>query len=91
MSVTGRVKVSAPGRVCLFGGHQDFLGLPVIACAIDLSIEITGTPRSDSRSHLDMPDINGGDEFDGAGYLEYYHERDYLRAAVATRQQCVVA
>ena len=26
----------APGRVCLFGEHQDYLGLPVIAAAIPL-------------------------------------------------------
>ena len=87
MTVASRVKVSAPGRICLFGEHQDFLGLPVIACAIDLSIEITGTRRSDSMFHLDMPDINDGDEFDGAGYLEYAHERDYLRAAVNVLQR----
>ena len=30
----------APARVCLFGDHQDYLNLPVIACAIDRFIEI---------------------------------------------------
>ena len=34
------IRVTAPGRICLFGEHQDFLGLPVIACAIDLAMEI---------------------------------------------------
>ena len=33
----------APGRVCLFGDHQDYLGLPIIACAIDRFIEIQGS------------------------------------------------
>jgi len=81
------VRASAPGRICLFGEHQDFLGLPVIACAIDLAIEITGTPRSDSIFHLNMPDIGETDEFDGAEYLEYRHQRDYLRAAVNLLQR----
>ncbi len=36
------IRVTAPGRICLFGEHQDFLGLPIIACAIDLAIEIIG-------------------------------------------------
>ena len=27
--------VHSPARVCLFGDHQDYLGLPVIAGTID--------------------------------------------------------
>jgi galactokinase len=34
----------APGRVCLFGEHQDYLHLPVIAFALPLSCEIHVTP-----------------------------------------------
>nr|MDO8116777.1 galactokinase family protein [Candidatus Sigynarchaeota archaeon] len=26
----------APGRICLFGEHQDYLNFPVIAASIDL-------------------------------------------------------
>ena len=38
----------APGRICLFGEHQDYLGLPVIAAAIPLCcrIHVTPTPSS---------------------------------------------
>ena len=32
----------APGRVCLFGDHQDYLGLPIIATTIDKEITIKG-------------------------------------------------
>ncbi len=35
MPVPKHIRVTAPGRICLFGEHQDFLGLPVIACAIE--------------------------------------------------------
>ena len=31
----------APARICLFGDHQDYLGLPIIACAIDKYITLT--------------------------------------------------
>jgi galactokinase len=31
----------ASGRTCLFGDHQDYLGLPVIACAINRNIKLT--------------------------------------------------
>ncbi len=30
-----QIHTKAPARVCLFGDHQDYLGLPVIAAAID--------------------------------------------------------
>ncbi|MBK13109.1 MAG: hypothetical protein CL849_06205 [Crocinitomicaceae bacterium] len=39
---------SAPGRLCLFGEHQDYLGLPVIAMAINRRCKLTWTPRSDT-------------------------------------------
>ncbi len=87
MPIPEHVRVTAPGRICLFGEHQDFLGLPVISCAIDLAVEIVAHARPDSIFHLDMPDINQTDEFDAAGYLEYRHSRDYLRAAVNILQR----
>ena len=39
---------SAPGRLCLFGEHQDYLGLPVIAMAINRRCQLRWTPRRDS-------------------------------------------
>ena len=76
-----RVTVSAPGRLCLFGEHQDFLGLSVIACAVDVDIHITGTPRSDTRFAIDMPDMGARDEFDAAEKVSYRGRRDYIRSA----------
>ena len=36
------IKTKAPGRICFFGDHQDYLNLPVIAGTIDRFIEIKG-------------------------------------------------
>ena len=36
----------APGRVCLFGEHQDYLGLPVIAAAIPLGCRLVVKPQT---------------------------------------------
>ena len=37
----------APGRVCLFGDHQDYLGLPIIATnAGDASVILKNYPNS---------------------------------------------
>lgn len=77
----GRICVSAPGRICLFGEHQDFLGLSVIACAINLDITISGTPRADTVFAIDMPDLDQRDEFDATQRVPYHGRRDYIRSA----------
>lgn len=48
----------APGRTCLFGDHQDYLGLPVIACAIDRDIKLTAVQNTTDVFKLNMIDIN---------------------------------
>lgn len=50
MTEIGPFLSTAPGRLCLFGEHQDYLNLPVIALALPLSCTIGVTPREDSRS-----------------------------------------
>jgi galactokinase len=79
--VAKKVTVSAPGRICLFGEHQDFLRLAVIACPIDLAISITATSRADTQLRIEMPDIDATDQFDGANEAPYVSNRDYLRSA----------
>ena len=48
----------APGRTCLFGDHQDYLGLPVIACAINRNIKLTAVPNDKQVFNLIMNDID---------------------------------
>lgn len=40
---------TAPGRLCLFGEHQDYLGLPVIALALPQKCRIETKPSIDNR------------------------------------------
>jgi len=77
-----RLHVSAPGRVCLFGEHQDYLGLPVIPCAISLRISIEGSRRSDSFVNLNLPDIKSHEGFSIEESHSYVRERDYYRSAM---------
>lgn len=72
--------VSAPGRICLLGDHQDYMGLPVIAAAIDLRIRISGTSRNDRQLRLDLPDIGSRIEFTAGTRVPYELERDYFRS-----------
>lgn len=51
------ITIEAPGRICLFGDHQDYLELPVIACAINKTAVLKATPNSDKVFRMHMPDI----------------------------------
>jgi galactokinase len=74
--------ISTPGRICLFGEHQDYLGLPVIASAISLRIFIEGRYRKDSKVNIALPDINSSETFYLNGNLNYNAERDYFKSAI---------
>ena len=74
--------VSTPGRVCLFGEHQDYLGLPIIAGAISLRIAIEGSKRNDNLVNIDLPDINDKEIFPLEFPVTYEKERDYFKSAL---------
>jgi galactokinase len=74
--------VSTPGRICLFGEHQDYLHLPVIPAAISLRITVEGSRTPDSSVRIRLPDIESEEVFSLAGPLAYKRERDYFRSAV---------
>ena len=76
------ISVSTPGRVCLFGEHQDYLGLPVIAAAISRRIHLTATPRPDPQVTIQLPDVGLTESFGLSGPLPYVAKRDYFRSAV---------
>ena len=80
MNNAEQLTISTPGRICLFGEHQDYLGLPVIAAAISLRLQISGTPRKDLHFNIDLPDIGGRDSFWGDQRLLYNKARDYFRS-----------
>lgn len=58
------VSASAPGRICLFGEHQDYFGLPVLAAAIDVRCHIESSSRSDRQVHLQLTDLGTALTFD---------------------------
>ena len=81
------INVSAPGRLCLLGEHQDYFGLPILAAAINLRISIHGKKRADRKLKLELPDIGERDEFPLDKKLEYSQRRDYLKSAVNILQR----
>jgi galactokinase len=81
------IKVSTPGRICLFGEHQDYLGLPVIAAAISRRVNIEGSQLKDSKVLVRLLDINRSLEFDVFPEMPYQSKRDYFRSALNVLQR----
>lgn len=77
-----KLRASAPGRICLFGEHQDYLHLPVIAAAISKRINIEGEKRKDKKINIELPDLNSAESFLLEETIPYTVERDYLRSCV---------
>ncbi len=85
------IEIFAPGRICLFGDHQDYLGLPVIACAIDRYIKLTATPSEKRELHIYMPDINEERVIEIDKTITTLSNRDYFASAmkVLARYECI--
>ncbi|WP_460636117.1 mevalonate kinase family protein [Larkinella harenae] len=80
--MVAEITASAPGRICLFGEHQDYLGLPVIAAAISRRVEVSGQLRPDRQVIIHMPDINRCERFELESVIPYQHSRDYFKSAL---------
>ncbi len=89
-----KVSVSTPSRICLFGEHQDYLGLEVISMAVNLRFYATAVERDDSIIDIKIRDERQ-DYLGAAGSREYEEyiidlnkpivyerERDYLKSTV---------
>ena len=74
--------ISTPGRICLFGEHQDYLGLPVIAAAISRRIHIEGRVSNTPSIHIQLPDIQSEESFPLAETVIYHKDRDYFKSVL---------
>ncbi len=77
-----KLKISTPGRVCLFGEHQDYLHLPIVACAISLRISVEGFRRNDKLINIHLPNISKRESFYIDEPIVYSKERDYLKSSL---------
>lgn len=76
------MRISTPGRICLFGEHQDYLGLPVIAAAISRRISVDGGYRDDNQIILNLPDLGSKEAFSLDTTFPYVKQRDYFRSTI---------
>ena len=75
------MKISTPGRICLFGEHQDYLGLPIIAMAISLYASINGEKRDDSQIIIHKPNLGETESFSLHSF-DYISPRDYFKSGL---------
>ena len=76
------IKTKAPGRICFFGDHQDYLNLPVIAGTIDRFIEIQGEPNGEEYLQLKLIDFDSIIKINLNETLEILKNGDYLRSSI---------
>ncbi|GMQ58309.1 galactokinase [Vallitalea sediminicola] len=79
-----KISVSTPSRICLFGEHQDYLNLEVIASAINLRFSAEGTKRDDRIIHVRLKGegISREEIIDLDEEIVYENNRDYIKSAV---------
>ena len=75
------MEISTPGRICLFGEHQDYLGLPIIAMAISLRSYITGEKVDNQQVTIHNPDLNDSESL-FLDNLDYDCQRDYYKSGI---------
>ncbi|CAN5385837.1 galactokinase [soil metagenome] len=80
--ISTKISASAPGRICLFGEHQDYLGMSVIAAAISLRVTLEAKANEVGIFRISLPDIGEIVTIDPKADIRYRHSRDYLASAV---------
>ena len=76
-----KIVSKAPGRVCLFGDHQDYLGLPIIATTIKNEINIEAVQNSSKEFNVNKKDLGLIDIIPLK--LEFHSdEKDFLKIAL---------
>jgi len=78
----GSISVKAPGRICFFGDHQDYLGLPVIAATIDRYIYIEALPKEEKSLAIELLDLNEQETIYLDDDFNNLAPRDYFRSAI---------
>jgi len=85
------IVIEAPGRICLFGDHQDYLQLPVIACAINRHIVLSARKNQSDYFQISMPDISTERRISISESFEVLEPKDHLASVLRTvrRYGCI--
>lgn len=77
------IQIQVPARICFYGDHQDYLGLPVIAGAINRYINITARPNTEKKFVLKLLDLGEENFIALDDDLKNVQPGDFFRSAMA--------
>ena len=77
------IQLKVPARICFYGDHQDYLGLPVIAGTIDRFIQLKASPIPEKKFHIKLLDLNDEFVIDLKDGLKQVVQDDYFRSCMA--------
>ena len=77
-----KITVSTPGRIVLFGEHQDYFHLPVIAAGINLRVHISGHRHNKSHISLNLINLRRTHTIPLRFPVKYLYRRAYLQSAL---------
>ncbi|WP_222983562.1 mevalonate kinase [Flagellimonas meishanensis] len=81
------IQIQVPARICFYGDHQDYLGLPVIACTIDRYINLRATPNTARKFVLKLLDLEQDRVIELDDTLENIQSGDYFRSGMLVAKQ----
>lgn len=77
------ISIKVPARICFYGDHQDYLGLPIIAGTIDRFIYLKALPNTSNSFRIKLLDINKHIEIAVDDAMENISNGDYFRSCMA--------
>ncbi|MCY4298001.1 MAG: GHMP kinase [Flavobacteriaceae bacterium] len=86
-STAENISIQIPARVCLFGDHQDYLKLPVIAAAINRYITLTAQSISEPYFKIQLPDIHQKRSIDLQHTIDELPPNDYFLSGIKWFQE----
>jgi len=81
------ISIKVPARICFFGDHQDYLGLPVIAGSINRFIYLNAQPIPEKEFHIRLKDIDDSITLSLDDTLDKVNSGDYYRSGMAVLKQ----
>ncbi len=77
------IDIKVPARICFYGDHQDYLGLPVIAGTINRFIQLKAVPNATNNFDIKLLDLNECISIAVDDNLEHVQNGDYFRSCMA--------
>ena len=77
------INIKVPARICFYGDHQDYLGLPVIAGTINRFIQLKATPNNSKCFRIELLDLKETISIAVNDSLEEIEDEDYFRSCLA--------